>query len=46
MKLAERDMVTVITTELCVFKKPEGAWVMLFREMGNTRKSQVHISKA
>lgn len=45
MKLAERDMETVITTELRVFKKPEGAWEMLCREMGNPRKSQVQVSK-
>lgn len=39
MKLAERDKETVITTELRVFKKPEGAWEMLYWEMGNLRKS-------
>lgn len=38
-------METVITTELRVFKKPEGAWEMLCREMGNPRKSQVQVSK-
>lgn len=45
MKLAERDMETVITTEFRVFKKPEEAWEMLCREMGNIRKSQVQVSK-
>lgn len=41
----ERDMETVITAELCMFKKPKGAWDMLCRDMRHTRKSQVKVSK-